>query len=221
MVVVVGDTAAHPVGRPEAGTWPAGTVATLAPPASTPVSVTPAIVGSPGTAITAMPALGAMVSTTVPPLDARTDATPLPVHTATQPTGAPSTVPKEPAPRISTESGDGAAPVGRRTDPVPTARSVDSSTTSCPHVAAGTTGTVPVVPDPGEPLLVPEDPDVLPAPVVVVAVVPADPEPDPVAGVTIGSAHGAPVGHGVGVGSVPTGVQSDPCTQGPVTAATV
>jgi hypothetical protein len=74
-----------------------------------------------------------------------TDVTPEPTHTATQPTGAPSAVPKEPEPRISTVDGVGAAAPGRGTDPVPTALSVDNSTTREPHPVVGGEDTVVVV----------------------------------------------------------------------------
>jgi hypothetical protein len=84
-----------------------------------------------------------MASTTVPLDESLTDATLRPTHTATQPTGAPSAVPKVPVPRTSIVVGAGAATVGRGTEPLPTALSVDISITSCPHSAAGWDGTVP------------------------------------------------------------------------------
>src|ERR1035437_3374969 len=99
-------------------TWSAGTVATAAPLRSTPTTVAPASSELPGTASTTMPELGAMASTAVAPDDRWTDATPLPTQTATQPTGAPSAVPKEPTPRSSTVTGEGAAMVGRGTEPL-------------------------------------------------------------------------------------------------------
>ena len=89
-----------------------------------------------------------MVSTEVTPDVRWTDDTPLPTRTATQLAGAPSAVPKDPAPRSSTVSAAGDTDVGKGTEPLPTARSVDSSTTICPHVAAGWAGSVPVDPDP-------------------------------------------------------------------------
>jgi len=129
VVVVVGDVvqAADTSGPVD---WSAGTVATAAPLWSAPTTVAPVRSALPGAASTAMPAFGATVSTVVPPDVSWTDATPPPTQTATQPTGAPSWVPKEPAPRTSTVSGEGGAVVGRGTEPVPTARSVDSSTTN-------------------------------------------------------------------------------------------
>jgi hypothetical protein len=204
-------------------TWSAGTVATAAPLWSTPTTVAPASTASPGTASTTMLELGAMASTRVSPDDRWTDATPLPTHTATQPTDAPSSVPKEPTPRISTASGEGAAVVGRGTEPLPTALLVDSSTTNCPHSAAGCGGTVPEVPEPvvptrvgwggtvsGVPTAEPEatspSPAALPPPVV----------PLCACGVTSGCAHTAPCGHGTDPGTRPTGGQGTVDVQPPV-----
>jgi hypothetical protein len=169
-----------------------------------------------------MPEFGAMASTAVPPDDRWTDATPLPTQTATQPTGAPSAVPKEPTPRGSTVSGEGAAMVGRGTEPLPTALSVDSSITNCPHSAVGWNGTDPdpdpVLPDPvgwvgrvsGVPTAVPDD-----------TAPPADALPPPVAplcacGITVGCSQMAPCGHGVGPGTMPTGGQGAACVHPPV-----
>jgi hypothetical protein len=97
-------------------------------------------------------------------------------------------------------SGDDGAEAGRGTDPVPTARSVDSSISSCPQVAVGCVGTVPRGPEPVEgvgwgpvvPTALPDD-----------ATAPAD-------------AQRAPCGHGVGAGSVPTGVQAAALMHPPV-----
>jgi hypothetical protein len=157
-----------------------------------------------------------MASTAVPPDDSWTDATPLPTQTATQPTGAPSAVPKEPTPRGSTVSGEGNAMVGRGTEPLPTALSVDSSITNCPHSAVGWDGTVPADPVDwvgrvsGVPTAVPDD-----------AASPADALPPPVAplcacGITVGCAQMAPCGHGVGPGTMPTGGQGAACVHPPV-----
>ena len=92
-----------------------------------------------------------MASTVVPPDIRWTDVIPLPTQTATQPTGAPSAVPKDPASRTSTVSAEFDAEVSKGTEPVPTALSVESSITNCPHAAEGWDGTVPVDPGP-EPL---------------------------------------------------------------------
>jgi hypothetical protein len=197
--------------------WSAGNVATVVPLWSTPTTIAPVSLGSPATASTTMPELGAMASTRVPPDDRWTDATPLPTHTATQPAGAPSSVPKEPTPRISTVSGEGAAVVGRGTEPLPTALSVDSSTTNCPHSAVGWGGTVPAVPDPvvpdpagwegrvsGVPTAAPDETSPPPA------------VPLCACGVTNGCAHMAPSGHGAGPGRRPTGGQGTVCVQPPV-----
>jgi hypothetical protein len=148
-----------------------------------------------------------MESSTLPS-DKVTDVTPEPTHTATQPTGAPSATPKEPDPRISTSSGVDAAAAGRGTEPVPTALSVDSSTTREPHSAVGcvdvevvevvddggpfVTVVDPAVPGgttPGASFTDPGDEEALPPPAVALPVVPPSP-----CGVTGGGEHAtAPV----------------------------
>jgi hypothetical protein len=124
-------------------------------------------------------------------------------------------------------AGEGAVMVGRDTEPVPTALPVDSSTTNCPHWAAGWDGTVPmdtgpVLPDPvggvdrafgattagPDDAAAPEDalPLALPVPVV----------PLCAGGTTIGCSQTAVCGHGVGPGTTPTGWQVGPCVHPPV-----
>jgi hypothetical protein len=170
-----------------------------------------------------MPELGAIVSTSVVPVNRFTDATSLPPLTATQPTGAPSSVPKEPVPRISRASGDGAV-LGRGTETIATALSVDNSMITWPHPA--TDGGV----------------TVLAVPVVLVVVVVVDPEetggrvwgvtpPEPVealplaspltlpavppgaCGVGAGWAHIAPCGHDGDPGGVVNAGQGADCVQ--------
>ena len=111
--------------------------------------------------------------------------------------------------------------VGRGTEPFPTALSVDSSITNCPHSLVGWDGTVPtdpVLPDPvggfagisGNPVEVPGD-----------TAPPEDALPPPAAslcarGITVGCAHMAPCGHGVGSGTMPTGGQGAACVHPPM-----
>jgi hypothetical protein len=111
-------------------------------------------------------------------------------------------------------SGEGNTVVGRGTEPLPTAMSVDSSITNCPQAAVGPEGTVPMDPDPVLP-----DPDPVPAGAVVCVVAvggepvaglddvpaPGDAPPPPSWGTLTGCAHTAPVGHRTGPGTVPTG----------------
>jgi hypothetical protein len=177
--------------RPDPDDGSAGRLATAAPLRARPTTVAPARVGLPGTASTAMPEAGAMVSTTAPPVDRVTDATALPTHTATHPTGAPSALPKEPSPRSSAVSGVGAAVGGLGTGPLPTARSVESSTVNCPHPGPGWGGAV------------------------VVGPLPVLPEPPVWEGGALGAggdadgtAHIAPFGHGAGAGTIPSGGQA-------------
>jgi len=198
--------------------WSAGTEATAAPLRSRPTTVDPVRSAIPGTASTTTPELGAMSSTELPPELRWTEVTALPTQTATQPTGAASAVPKEPTPRSSTVSGEGGAEVGRGTDPVPTALSVDSSISSCPQVAVDGVGTVLMGPEPVEgvgagPAVPTAPPDDATAP----ADVPASPvTPFCVCGTVTGCAQSAPCGHGVGAGTVPKGVQAAALVHPPV-----
>ena len=231
VVVVVVVVSGGPVGKAaqtleasDPGTWSAGAVATVAPLWSTPTTVAPASSAFPGTASTTIPEFGVMASTEVPPDVRWTDVTPLPTQAATQPTGAPSAVPKDPVPRSTTVSAECGAEVSRGTEPLPTARSVESSITNCPHAAAGWDGTVPVDPDPepvddvggvsSVPTAVPDD-----------AVPPAGAPPPSVApvcacGSTAGCAHMAPGGHVVGGGTMPTGGQGAAAVHPPVVLLT-
>ncbi len=97
-----------------------------------------------------------MVSVTTAPDDRWTEVTPAPTRTATQLAGAPSGVPNDPPPKISTVSGATGTAVGQTAVPVPTARSVDSSTANSPHPVvgpggAGSGGTEAAGPEPPEP----------------------------------------------------------------------
>jgi hypothetical protein len=172
VVVVVGGTTGHPVGVIDSVVWAAGAVATTVPPWLAPTTVAPLRSEPPGRAMTATPELGVMASTVAPPDDSCTEATPLPTQAATQPTGAPSMVPNDPTPRTSTVSSAGVV-VGRATDALATALPVESSTTSCPHPATGTGGTVV-----GGPTVVP-GPDPICPPGRVMGAFPATPEDAP------------------------------------------
>ena len=150
-----------------------------------------------------------MASTVVPPDIRWTDVIPLPTQTATQPTGAPSAVPKDPASRTSTVSAEFDAEVSKGTEPVPTALSVESSITNCPHAAEGWDGTVPVDPGP-EPLeeggWVPSVPTATPGDVTPPAdVLPPSVAPRCAGWTTTGCAQAAPGGHVVVGGTTPTG----------------
>jgi hypothetical protein len=201
-----------------------GAVPTVAPVWSRPTTEAPASPAFPESTSTATPPTGAMVSALAAPVLSCTDATPLPTQTATQPTGPPSAVPKEPVPRTSTVVAEGADVEGSDTDPVPTALSVDSSTTSGSQLGVVVGGTRVVLPDPDVPgPVLPEptgwsggdtgttvmafgddDPPVDPEALAVPGVLPV------VCGTTIGSAHSVPVAHsgmvaGVVVGGHDTG----------------
>ena len=105
-------------------------------------------------------------------------------------------------------SGDDGAEAGRGTDPVPTARSVDSSISSCPQVAVGWVGTVPRGPEPVE--------GVGWGPVVPTALPDDATRRGRTAPAPAGTRQRAPCGHGVGAGSVPTGVQAAALMHPPV-----